>query len=229
MPRIIYVMDPYCPWCYAGSEMVQRLRHEYAEKVDFSLLPASMLTHEYAFDYSPCIEAKQLASLAKVEQGTGVLFGEGYRRALKTEEEEWNSTLSCRAIEAVRRVDTSKVFDYAHALLQARFVDGRSLQDETLFTDLAERFGLDAERFLIAYRSEEVATVVEQNFVLVDDYADVYPTLCYEDNGTKTRIEEGHATYEEVAQRLETLLAGQTLTPQKGKQRGGCTNGVCEL
>lgn len=229
MPRIVYVMDPYCPWCFAGSETVQRLLRDYTDKVEFYLLPASMLTHEYAFAYSPCQEAKQLASLARIEQATGVHFGEGYRQTLKTEDEIWDSTLSCRALEAVRRVDASQLFAYAHALLQARFVDGCSLQDETVFLTLAKHFNLDMERFLTAYRSEEVAEAVVKNFTLVDDYAEVYPTLCYEDNGVKNRIEEGQGTYAEVAERLNALLVGAQPTEKSVPKRGGCSGGVCEL
>lgn len=228
MKKVVYIMDPYCSWCYAGSANIQRLYEKYAAQIAFELIPASMLTHDYAFDYCPCMEAKQLAMLAQVEQKTGTSFGADYRTTLKKEDERWDSTLACAALEAVKRMDKGVVFAYANALLQARFQSGRSLQDVYLLEELAQRFGLNVEAFHAMRQSKEVLSAVEDNFTLVDEYADVYPTLVFETAAEKIRIEEGFAPYEVLEERLTSLLEGRTWTEEKQAARG-CKNGVCSL
>lgn len=221
-------MDPYCSWCYAGGENVLRLYEKFHEEVDFELLPASMLTHEYVVDYCPCMEAKYLSMIARIEKKTECTFGAAYKEALRTEDERWDSSLACAALEAVKKVAKEKVFLYANRLLAARFSEGRSLGDVRLFSLLCEELGIDKVAFEQVWQSEEVAAIVENNFTLVDEYAEVYPTLVFEENGVKTRFEEGYAPYAILEQRLQNLLAGKGLEAE-AEEAQGCANGVCSI
>lgn len=229
MIKITYVTDPYCPWCYAGSKNVLRLYETFRDRIDFFLLPAMMLTHEYAYRYTPCQEARQLASLATITQKTGTPFGEAYRNVLRTEEAAWDSEPPCRALESVKAVAPDRAFAFADALLHARFHDGRDLSDENTFLDLCRALGIDVEAFRAAYRAPETAAAAEADFSLVDEYATVYPTLVADCDGRRHVLEEGFAPYDTLAATVEALLAGTPETPTPRERRGGCVGGVCSL
>ena len=234
--RIVYVMDPYCSWCYGGSPNILRLYDKYHDIVDFELLPAGMLRGEYEEHYTPEMERATLHSIETVERETGRKFGEPYRCLLHEEEAVWNSVLPSRAIEAVKEIAPEKVFAFADALLTARFSNGQRLDNPTTFAEVGESVGIRAESLLKEYLKEETAKTAEESFNRVNDYAEVYPTLMLINGKDHYKLEEGFAPYELLEERLLKVLTGKPLAAEEkdkneeeDKPRHGCHDGVCYL
>lgn len=234
--KIIYVMDPYCSWCYGGSPNILKLYNTYHEVVDFELLPAGMLRGEYEVHYTPEMERATLRSMEKVQHDTGREMGEGYLRALGEEDALWNSDASCRAIEAVKRIAPNKAFAFADALLAARFHKGLLLDNPTLFAEIGETIGINPEEFLREYLKEEVKQAAEESYNRVNDYAEVYPTLMLINGTDRYKLEEGYAPYELLEERLLKILTGKPIAAEDTEEdeedeapRHGCHDGVCYL
>ena len=45
--KILYIMDPYCKWCYATSDAIQQLYDTLEGKLPFEVIPAGMLAGEF--------------------------------------------------------------------------------------------------------------------------------------------------------------------------------------
>jgi putative protein-disulfide isomerase len=74
--KIIYVMDPYDGWCYAGSENILRLYMRYRSLLQFEVLPAGMLRGELCCQHRPDNATAALRSLRAIEKETKAHFGE---------------------------------------------------------------------------------------------------------------------------------------------------------
>ena len=76
-PLIIYCYDAYCGWCYGFSSVVKKLEYEYCSKLDFEVLSGGMILPAEPRHIS--VTAAYIRErYPKVEQLTGVSFGEDY-------------------------------------------------------------------------------------------------------------------------------------------------------
>ena len=48
LPELLYLFDPLCGWCYGMSPVIQRVRQEFAGRVEVSVLCGGMVTGEQA-------------------------------------------------------------------------------------------------------------------------------------------------------------------------------------
>ena len=51
--KILYIMDPYCKWCYATSDAIQQLFDALEGKLPCEVIPAGMLAGEFTQVQSP--------------------------------------------------------------------------------------------------------------------------------------------------------------------------------
>ncbi|XZF12561.1 DsbA family protein [Chitinophagaceae bacterium MMS25-I14] len=160
---IIYVMDPLCGWCYGYSEVMQQLQAKHKEDFDFRIITGGMITGSRV---APVSEMAQyiLSAYKRVEEYSGAVFGEPYLDMLRKGTEINNSELPCRAIYTMGQFRPDEMLDYAHALQLKLFREGKSLNDETTYRELAAAFDLDPDVFIAAMNSEENKYGTQQDF-----------------------------------------------------------------
>ena len=147
MMKIIYVMDPYDGWCYAGSENILRLYMRYRSLMEFEVLPAGMLTGELCCNHHPDNATAALRSLRAIEKETKTPFGEKHKEALRNKEFLMDSEIPSRAIMTVRQLAPEQTLPFVHALLHARFYHGMDLNDTSTYLELCEILDIDKQAF----------------------------------------------------------------------------------
>lgn len=80
--KILYIMDPYCKWCYATSDAIQQLFDALEGKLPFEVIPAGMLAGEFTQVLSPETAFAHRKLDASITKETGKEFGAGYKSAL---------------------------------------------------------------------------------------------------------------------------------------------------
>ena len=150
--KIIYVMDPYDGWCYAGSENILRLYMRYRSLLQFEVLPAGMLRGELCCQHRPDNATAALRSLRAIEKETKAHFGEKHKQALQNQEFLMDSEVPCRAIMAVRQLAPEQTLPFTHALLHARFNHGMDLNDKATYLELCELLDMVV---MVGYTSPE--------------------------------------------------------------------------
>lgn len=100
--KILYIMDPYCKWCYATSDAIQQLYDTLEGKLPFEVIPAGMLAGEFTQIQSPEYALAHRKADASITKETGKEFGEGYKSALNEKEMLLDSMIPSRAIMACR-------------------------------------------------------------------------------------------------------------------------------
>lgn len=202
-------MDPYCSWCYAGSENVLRLYIQYKNILPFEVVPAGMLTGEHTMEQLPEHAEATIRQLKNVEKQTGARFGEAHHSSLRNQQMLMDSEIPCRAVIACRQVAPSSEIPFVHALLHARFNRGMNLNEPSTYLELCEVLDIDKQAFFQAFTSEESKEQTQKSFDQADKLADTYPTLLYVDDDMTVRLEEGYEPFEILQLRIERILKGE--------------------
>src|SRR5262249_28576074 len=141
-PKVVFVTDPMCSWCWGMATDVERMRDEGAESFEFEILLGGINigSTQPITDFA----RSRLASIWRtVIEVTGARFGAG----LPGGDFVYNSVGACVAVEAVRAVCSSPPFDYLLRLQQRFFVDGADVTDSTVQRAEAVALGVDGDAF----------------------------------------------------------------------------------
>lgn len=209
MMKIIYVMDPYDGWCYAGSENILRLYMRYRSLVEFEVLPAGMLTGELCCNHHPDNATAALRSLRAIEKETKTPFGEKHKEALRNKEFLMDSEIPSRAIMTVRQLAPEQTLPFVHALLHARFNHGMDLNDTSTYLELCEILDIDKQAFFQVFNTDEIKELTQRGFRVADELAETYPTLLYVDDDMTLKLAEGFTPFDILDLRLDRILKGE--------------------
>ncbi len=204
--KILYIMDPYCKWCYATSDAIQQLFDALEGKLPFEVIPAGMLAGEFTQVQSPETAFAHRKLDANITKETGKEFGAGYKSALNEKEMVLDSLVPSRAIMACRTIAPHLTLQFAHRILHARYQDGKDLTDDTVYLEICEQIGIDKPTFFQQFSSQENDENTRQAFLFAEKYAEHYPTLIYEEDGEMDILTEGYSPYSLIELRLSKLL-----------------------
>ena len=204
--KILYIMDPYCKWCYATSDAIQQLFDALEGKLPFEVIPAGMLAGEFTQVQSPETASAHRKLDANITKETGKEFGAGYKSALNEKEMVLDSLVPSRAIMACRTIAPHLTLQFAHRILHARYQDGKDLTDDTVYLEICEQIGIDKPTFFQQFSSQENDENTRQAFLFAEKYAEHYPTLIYEEDGEMDILTEGYSPYSLIELRLSKLL-----------------------
>ena len=204
--KILYIMDPYCKWCYGTSDHIQQLYDTLEGQLPFEVIPAGMLAGEFAQVQSPANAFAIKRTNASIAKETGKPFGQEYVASLQTQEMVLDSEVPSRAIMACRMIAPQQTLQFAHQVLHARFHQGKDLNDTTTYLNICEQMGIDKQTFFHQFSSDEAKENTRKAFLFAEKYAEHYPTLIYEENGEMDIITEGFSPYNILELRLSRLL-----------------------
>lgn len=162
-PVFLYIMDPLCGWCYGISGVIKQLHEKFKDTFDFRVVPGGMITGSRVAPVSE-MAGYVLSAYKRVEEYTGMLFGEPYLDLLREGSEIQNSEPGCRAIHTASQLAPELALTYTHLLQQAIFREGRSWNDEKTFSDVAVLAGIDEKTFTEAWNSEAMRYGTQQEF-----------------------------------------------------------------
>jgi putative protein-disulfide isomerase len=204
---ILYIMDPLCGWCYGFSPVLQQLKEKYAGDFDFRVVTGGMITGARV---APVAEMAGyiLGAYKRVEEYTGVTFGEPYLDMLRKGTEISNSEPPCRAIYTFGQMQPEHVTEFAHEVQLALFVAGKSLNDDETYRELAAAFNIDGDRFFEKMNTEESRYGTQQDFQWAKAAGITgFPCTVLDTNGKYYMLAQGYRPLADVEQVLQSVLA----------------------
>jgi putative protein-disulfide isomerase len=148
-PKIIYVYDALCGWCFGFSPVINAFKKNHAEMLDFEIISGG-LRHE---DIGTINEKAPYIKTAykDVEEYCGVKFGDAFvNHTLAKGDAILNSIPPARALCVFKKRIPEKAFEYASALHNAIYVDGAWSTDIEAFAVKAAQLGYPKDDFLKA-------------------------------------------------------------------------------
>ncbi|MER6126706.1 DsbA family protein [Streptomyces sp. NPDC001795] len=203
--KLVYVFDAYCGWSHGFSgtlsEVVSHHPELPVEVVSGGLFTGPRRVPIREFGYVQ-------GANAKIAELTGAEFGEAYERLIADGSFVMDSEAAARGVAALRQAAPARAAELAIALQQAFYMDGRSLSAPATYRKIAEEAGLDADAVVAASEGSEARAAAGADFHRSASLGVTgFPTLLAVDGDRVTALAHGHATADEVDQRLAALRA----------------------
>ena len=199
-PKIIFVTDPMCSWCWGMADDIQSIRADYAELVEFDLLLGGInpQSTQYVGKYGRQFLLKLWEDIF---QTTGKSFGfklpDMYIH---------NSFLPCLAIESVKEFSVDLAFDFLYQLQKQFFEYGQNVNDLDMLRKQAENFGLPSDLFDLAMSKKHLKEQVRFQFQHSKSFGtSVLPSVLFDSGDTCNLLMGGYANKETIGQALSKL------------------------
>lgn len=198
--KLVYVFDAYCGWSHGFTATLREFTSRHpdlpVEVVSGGLFTGPRRVPIREFGY---VEGAN----AKITELTGAEFGPAYEGLIADGSFVMDSEAAARGVAAVRQVASDRAAELAAALQHAFYVDGLSLSEAATYRTVAQAAGLDAAAVVAAFEAPEAQTAARDDFRRAAQLGVTgFPTLLAVDGDSVTPLAYGHATADEVDERL---------------------------
>lgn len=141
--QLIYLMDPFCGWCYGASPALQALRT--APDVQITIAPTGLFAGDGGRPMSAAFAGFAWINDQRIANLTGQRFTEAYRtQLLNDHSKRFDSGPATLALTAVQLTEPERELDALSAFQLARYVYGRDTADLAVLAVILGELGLDA-------------------------------------------------------------------------------------
>lgn len=153
-PLVLYVFDAMCGWCYGFSPVIKKASEVFSGDFYFAAVSGGMMTGD---------SVKPIASMAdyikkaipRVEESTGVKFGEGYLNLVNEGSYLLNSIKPGIAMMAFKSFYPFRSIEFAHDLQKAHMGEGKNLNERAVYLDHIKKYEIREDEFLERVNSDE--------------------------------------------------------------------------
>ncbi|MFC5284965.1 DsbA family protein [Pedobacter alpinus] len=164
-PKLIYVYDALCGWCYGFSAVMHSLFEKYHHQFDFEVISGGMVLGDRQ---GPISESAELikSHYPKVQETSGAIFGDAFLAVLNEGSQFQSSEKPAIALCVFKSFEPHKVVLFAHDIQIAKFIDGIDLNIDDNYLPLISNYNISEKEFLEKLKSEEYKQNAYYDFAL---------------------------------------------------------------
>jgi putative protein-disulfide isomerase len=209
-PRVIYVYDAHCGWCFGFKSNILKLKEKHGQLLEFEVLSGNMVPIENRHHIGK-MAAYIAEAYHRVEEMTGCKFGEGYlNHILHPESSELmlSSEKPGIALTVYKQISPERSFEFASALQDKIMIEGKDLENDEVYRELAVQFGIDADNFVAAISNEDARDMAHAEFAMVKQLGITgFPCVLVQTDERKLfMIARGYAAFDDLCARLDKVL-----------------------
>lgn len=203
-PRLVYIGDPMCSWCWGFAPVLERLvaRHD----LDLTIVVGGLRPGPAAQAVDSELKRFLLHHWDAVASVSGQAFD---RAALEARPSDWlyDTKPAGVAVVAMREIDPTKELAFFSRLQRAFYADGVDITDPVAFGPLASEVGIDPDTFNRQYALTGSGGTVAEDFAEARRLgASGFPTTLLQLEGRLRMLAAGYQPYEQVDQILHAAL-----------------------
>ncbi len=146
-PKILYIQDAMCIWCYAFGRVLDDMQVKYGNEFDFITYSAGMVVGESIVEISK-MKTFFDEAIPKVEQYSGVKFGTKFHELVKEGTFICNSIKPAIALTAFKSMKPEGSVEFAHDIQFEHFYNGKNINEREVYMELAKNHDVDADELL---------------------------------------------------------------------------------
>jgi putative protein-disulfide isomerase len=215
-PRIIYVFDALCGWCYGFSPVIMAIYEEYSDRFAFEVISGGMILGNRVGPIgvvAPFIES----SYGTIEETTGIRFGDGFLRNAEKGELILDSEKPAIALAVLRSREPEKAIIFAHEIQTAIKFEGRDPNHHEIYRHIAVNHGYDPDQIQHQLHEEAFKQAAYYDFALARQLrVESYPAAFMQVGDLEFyMIAKGYTDYDTLKLRIEKVIR------EKGLNAGG--------
>ncbi|MDX5427354.1 MAG: DsbA family protein, partial [Bacteroidota bacterium] len=211
-PRLIYVFDALCGWCYAFGFEVEKIMNEFGSEVDPLVINGGLVLGDRVgtFDETyPQIHD----SVKQLEQYTGHSFGSAFKEGVlkNTADYVLDSEIPSRAMVIFRDHFPERQIEISHILQKAFYLNGRNISNQEVLADIAEEMGMDRASFLLEMNEESYRLKTLADFQTAQKMGiSGFPALAIQIGEKGYLLARGYRPADEIIGTLRELMVNQS-------------------
>lgn len=146
-PKIIYIQDAMCGWCYAFGSVMDELQEIQKDNFDFLAVNGGMVLGE-SIKPIAAMSDYILKAYNRVEEMSGIKFGEAFLDLVKKGEYLSSSEMPGVALTVFKSFLPQKSIAFTHDVQYAFFYNGKSLNERETYLEIIKEYGIDEETFI---------------------------------------------------------------------------------
>ena len=207
-PKVIYVYDSLCTWCYGFSPVMRAVYENYAQDFEFEVISGGMILggEERSFDDLSGFPAKEYR---RVEETTGIHFGTAFLNNLEKGQLTFNSEIPAIALSVYKVLRPKTAVEFAQHIQSSIYFDGKSPDDVELYRYLAVNEGIDPDMFENYMNDPQYQDAAHYDFALARQLrVESYPAVLIQQSETNFYlISRGFADYQTMELRINNVKA----------------------
>ena len=202
--KIIYVYDALCGWCYGFSPFIREIRDEYADEFDFDIISGGMVLDEREGLVQPDMSAYILNAIPRVEEYTGIQFGESHKQQLRDGTLFQSSVKPAVALTLFKTILPEKAFRFAADMQRSFFYEGHNLEDDSTYASILQAYAVDLPGFLTQLASDKYKYLAYREFEQVQQWGVTgFPALIGQKQGHYYWLSNGYQPYQQLKKLVE--------------------------
>lgn len=206
-PKVLYVYDALCGWCYGFSPVIGQLYRTYGNQIDFDVLSGGMMTGPRAKPIS-AMRSYIGQAYKVVEERTGVRFGEGYlTNLLEPGTYVSDSEKPGMAMTLFKALLPGRAVEFAGTLQQALYSDGVDLNVDAAYGPLVEPFEIDPDEFVAHLNDSVIKEQTWAEFNLVSQYGiNGFPSVIVDSGEKLYLVARGYLPYDALEANVKRAI-----------------------
>ena len=195
-PRLIYVYDALCGWCFGFSPTMKQLKNHYGEKLDYTIISGGLRLPPNTGPIG--VVAPYIKTAYKdVENACGVKFGDRFVNGTLAEDTMvMNSLPPAIALCIMKERYPDKAFEFGSLLHDMIYVDGNGTEDYSIYGKYAARLGYDEKEFNSKMNDPHYLKLAQMDFEAAQQLgATSFPTVLIEKQGEVTVLFRGYLPF----------------------------------
>lgn len=183
------------------------MEKEYKDRIDFDVMSGGMVTGDQIAPVSDMAHILKTHG-PRVEQTTGVKFGEAFRNGLLAEGTAvFSSLMPSVALCVLKDLAPGLSVPFASAIQNAVYSDGLPPDETSTYRKLAVDFGLDADEFERRMGYPHYGMVANREFAQVAKWGiQGFPSVVLFHNDQGYLIARGYMPYDTLAAGIDSIL-----------------------
>lgn len=201
-PKIIYVGDPMCSWCYGISDELAELEKAYEGRLKMEVILGGLRP----FNSETMLDLKDFLThhWEDVAKMSGQSFSYGI---LDSDNITYDTEPPCRATVVVRNMTEKSTLSFFQRIQKDFYQGNKNMHLVESYEDAVKAEGLDFLIFKSKFNSQEMKKAVLMDFQRSQELGvSSFPTVLLQVDGKIIPIAQGYATYEKMKQRIDRLL-----------------------
>ncbi|MFQ3576183.1 MAG: DsbA family protein [Cytophagales bacterium] len=202
-PKIYYVADPMCSWCYGFTPELEYLLQKYSSVLDFEIMVGGLNTESNRkLDQETRDSFKD--HWKSINKETGMTFNESI---LNNKELVYNTELACRAVVTMKALKPEKHIEYFKLLQKSFYANNKNINNKTVLIELATEMGIDKDLFISKLDDAEIKKATKESFERVErNGIEGFPALVFVSEKETKIICSGYTKRQKIEKNLEKLL-----------------------
>ena len=203
--EFIYVGDPMCSWCWGFAPVLERMTEVY--EIPMRVVVGGLRPGGEGEELDDRVAATLAHHWEQVEHASGQPFDHSFLK--RRDGWVYDTEVPAIAVATMREQSPDDTLRFHTRLQQAFYAEGIDITDRAVYSDLLDGFGVDTDKFMDLFGSNEMQKRAWQDFAEARSYgATGFPTLIIRDGEEYGIITRGYLD----ADRLLPMLSDWLLT-----------------